>query len=221
MNFRMTTGKTPVKERKSHLVSVLYFSTMILFAGSVSSATIVTFDNLSSSFGGARIPNGYQSLNWSNFDTLDSILRSNQLGYLNGYNYGMITPSNVAFNAQGTSAEIDATATNFNFLSAYLTGAWNSNLNIQVQGFHAGNLLYDQTVVASATSATLFTFNYLNVDRLFFNSFGGQPAFGEIPEFQFAMDNFTFEFVPEPSAFLLTSAGALLLIAGFKRKRPK
>ena len=136
-----------------------------------------------------------------------------------GYNYGMVTPSNVAFNAGGYPAQIDSPGTNFNFLSAYLTGAWNSNLNIEVQGFNGATLLYDTTVVASATSPTLFTFNYLNVDRLAFNSSGGQYAgFGSSGE-QFVMDNFDFEFVPEPSAFLLTAAGALMLWSVIKRKQ--
>jgi hypothetical protein len=33
------------------------------------------------------------------------------------------------------------------------------------------------------------------------------------------MDNFTFEFVPEPSSLLLATAGALLLCPLLKRKR--
>jgi hypothetical protein len=127
----------------------------------------------------------------------------------------------VALNAHGDPAEIDSPGTNFNFLSTYLTGAWNSNLNIQVQGFSGATMLFNTTVVASATSPTLFTFNYLNIDRLYFNSFGGQDAgfpsgMGE----QFVMDNLTVEFVPEPSTFLLTGAGVLTLCALRKRKRP-
>ena len=35
----------------------------------------------------------------------------------------------------------------------------------------------------------------------------------------FAMDNFTFVFIPEPSSFLLASVGALLLWPLLKRKR--
>jgi len=35
----------------------------------------------------------------------------------------------------------------------------------------------------------------------------------------FAMDNFTFVFIPEPSSFLLATAGALLLWPLLKRKR--
>jgi len=93
-------------------------------------------------------------------------------------------------------------------------------LNIEVQGFIGVTSLYDTTVVVSATSPTLFTFNFLNIDRLRFTSSGGQDVgfpsgFGET----FAMDNFTFELVPEPSALLLATAGALLLCSLLKLKR--
>ena len=138
----------------------------------------------------------------------------------NGYYYGMVSAPNVAFNDWGGPAEIDSPGTNFNFLSAYLTGAWNDNLNIEVQGFNGTNLLYDQTVVASATNPTLFAFNYLDIDSLTFNSFGGQkdPAFPPGGGAQFAMDNMSFEFVPEPSTVLLAALGALALYAFLKRK---
>jgi hypothetical protein len=182
-------------------------------------ATVVNFDDFSPRIGGQRITNAYGGLVWSNLGVANTFLDANDRGYLTGYNYGMITPSNVAYNAFGLPAEVDAAGTNFNFLSAFLTGAWNSNLNIQVQGFRAGALIYDETVVAAATNATLFIFNYENIDRLYFNSFGGQPAFGPISQAHFAMDNLTFEFVPEPSALLLTGAGVALLWAFHKRKR--
>jgi hypothetical protein len=93
--------------------------------------------------------------------------------------------------------EVYSQTTNFNFLSAYLTGVYNSNLNVEVQGFSGTNLLYDQTVMASATNSTLFTFNYLNIDRVTCNSFGGDIALTNGSGARFAMDNFTFEFVPE------------------------
>ncbi len=101
-----------------------------------------------------------------------------------------------------------------------MTGAFNSNLNIEVQGFNGTNLLYDTTVVAAATSPTLFTFNYLDIDRLVFTPSGGQSAgFPVGGGVNFAMDNFTFEFVPEPSPLLLAAAAALLLWPFLKRKR--
>jgi hypothetical protein len=195
---------------------------LLLFIGPTiptCSATVVTFDNLSDSTTGTFIPTGYQGLSWSNFAYLNAVLHSNVFG-VSGANYGMVSPFNVAFNGSGFPAEIDSRGTNFNFLSAYFTGAWNSNLNIEIQGFRSGTLLYDTTVVASATSPTLFTFNDLDIDRLYFNSFGGQDAgFGSGAGEVFVMDNFTFEFIPEPSTLLLTAMGSVSLMALLRRRR--
>jgi hypothetical protein len=180
--------------------------------------TVLTFDDLTAPLEGRAIPNGYGGLNWSNFWVANSVLMSNFYGYSIGYNYGMVSPSNVAYDAGGTPAEIDS-ATNFNFLSAYLTGAWNSNLNIEVEGFNGAEEIYNTIVVASATNPTLFTFNYLDIDRLYFNSYGGQVAFGPSPGYNFVMDNMGYEFVPEPSSFLLAALGAMSLVAFLRRKR--
>jgi hypothetical protein len=150
---------------------------------------------------------------------VNAILFSNVVGAPTGYNYGMESASNVAFNSLGNPAEIDSVI-NFNFLSAYLTGAWNSNLNIEVEGFSGATLLYSNTVVASATNATLFTFDYLDIDRLYFNSYGGQDAgFPGGAGEEFVMDNFTFEFIPEPSTILLAVLGAVPLCAFVGRRR--
>jgi hypothetical protein len=192
---------------------------VIVPSSSTRSQIVVTFDDLVDKGGGTVITNAYQGLSWSNFAVGNAILLSNFLGYAEGYNYGMVSASNVALNAGGDPAEIDARGTNFDLLSAYLTGAWNSNLNIEVQGFRNGTLLYDTTVVASATSPTLFTFDYMDIDRLYFNSFGGEPAFGGSTREQFVMDNLTFEFIPEPSSFLLAALGVVSLVAFLRRKR--
>jgi hypothetical protein len=196
------------------ILAVLTFSTL-----PTRSQTVINFDDLPNSTTGTFIADGYQGFNWTNFGVVNAILLSNSVGYSVGYGYGMVSASNVAFNSGGTPAEIDSFGTNFNFLSTYLTGAWNSNLNIEVEGFNGTNLVYDETKVVSATNATLFTFDYLDVDRLYFNSYGGQPAFDGIDETQFAMDNFTFEFIPEPSSFLLAALGGVTLVAFLRRKR--
>jgi hypothetical protein len=186
---------------------------------SASSQTLVTFDDIHSYSQGVEVPSAYQGLSWSNFWVLNSTLFSNGLG-ATGYCFGMVSPSNVVFNGLGNPAEIDSPGTNFNFLSAYLTGAWNSNLSIEVEGFNAAQEIYDTIVVAGATNATLFTFDYFNIDRLYFDSYGGESAgFGQGAGENFVMDNFTFEFVPEPSTILLTVLGAVPLCAFLRRRR--
>lgn len=201
---------------------LLLCACLCLFASSTSftlAATVITFDDLNESGRGSYIVSPYEGLSWSNFGCLNGILDPTTYPLLtDGYYYGVVSASNVALNVLGNPAEIDS-ATSFDFLSAYLTGAWHSNLNIEVQGFRSGISVYDTTVVASATSPTLFTFDYLNIDRLYFNSFGGDVAFGHDGGNHFVMDNFTFEFVPEPSSLLLAAGGALLLWPLLKRKR--
>jgi hypothetical protein len=189
---------------------------LTLHATPARSQTLVTFEDLSAAPPG-NIPKGYEGLVWSNLWVLNGIIVGTGMG-TNGYYYGVVSPSNVAFNAGGNPAEIDS-ATNFNFFSAYLTGTWNSNLNIEVEGFNGAKEIYDTIVVASATNATLFTFNYLDIDRLYFDSYGGQSAgFTDGGGVIFVMDNFMFEFIPEPSSLLLTFLGVLILW-GFRKRR--
>jgi hypothetical protein len=179
---------------------------------------LVTFDDILNARPGtnypASIPSGYHGLGWVNFYAEAPI-------WSNGFFYGVVSPSNAAVNGGGQPAEIDALGTNFNFFSAYLTGAWMSNLNIEVEGFNGAKEIYDTIVVASATNPTLFTFNYLDIDRLYFNSYGGQDAGlpGGGPGEEFVMDDFLFDFVPEPSSLLLTALAAVPLIAFLRRKR--
>jgi hypothetical protein len=204
---------------KLFTLAMVFLSVLVWLSTPTRSQTVITFDDLPNSTTGTFIPTGYQGLSWSNFGYVNAVLHSNSAG-VSGYNYGMITPSNVALNASGFPAEIDARGTTFDLLSTYLTGAANSKLNSEVEGFRSGNLLYDTTVVASATSPTLFTFDYLNVDRLYFNASGGEPAgFTSGAGEEFVMDNFTFEFIPEPSSLLLTCVGAVSLLAFLRRKR--
>ena len=181
---------------------------------------LITFDDLTETASGSFIANGYQGLVWSNYASLNAVQFPMMFpGYgTNGFYYGMVSASNVAFNALGTPVEVDSISSSFNFFSAFLTGAWHSNLNVEVQGFRSGSMVYDQTVTVSATNASLFVFNYLNVDRVYFNSFGGQTAFASDGGNHFVMDDFTFEFVPEPSTLLLTGIGAAVLLS-FRRRR--
>jgi hypothetical protein len=199
--------------------SFTFLALLVISGISASSQTVVTFDDLHETGSGSFIPVGYQGLVWSNFAAMNAFLYAGQSPfYTNGYYYGIVSLSNVAYNANGGLTEISS-ATNFNFLSAYFTGAWNSNLNIEVQGFRDNALVYDETKVASATTSTPFTFSYMNIDRLDFIASGGEPAFFPTGNNQFAMDNFMFESIPEPSSLLLTTLGAVTLFAVVRRQR--
>ena len=163
---------------KAKLLRPLFasFTVLVFSAVYTHSQTVITFDDLDETGSGSYLVNTYQGLSWNNFAVNNAILFTNQPGKeyttngLSGDYYGMVSASNVAVNGIGNPAEIDSPGTNFNFLSTYLTGFWNSNLNIEVQGFSGATLLYDTTVVASATSPTLFTFDYLDINRLYFSN---------------------------------------------------
>ena len=64
-----------------------------------------------------------------------------------------------------------------------------------------------------------FSNTLLDIDRLYFNAYGGEPTFSSVPAYNFVMDNFMFEFIPEPSSLLLAALGAMSLVAFLRRKR--
>jgi hypothetical protein len=74
-------------------------------------------------------------------------------------------------------------------------------------------------VVAAAMNPTLFAFNYVDINRLSFDSFGGENAGFGYTGANFVMDNMTIEFIPEPSSLLLTTLGATVLLAAVRRRR--
>jgi hypothetical protein len=185
---------------------------LICVFGAVRAGTL-TFDDRTD----GAIPNGYGGFNWNNFWTTAG---SNYVP-ANGFTNGTVTSPNVAFNLNGNPATVGTGGTPFNFVSAYLTGAWRSGLNVEVQGFVGGlggTMTYDRTV-ATTTSPTLFTFNFNNIDTLKFLSSGGTSVFTSGDGTQFAMDNFTT--TPEPASLTLLGVGLAGMIFYGLRKRKR
>jgi hypothetical protein len=146
-------------------------------------AVTITFDEILDPGSGTPIPNGYHGLDWDNFWALNTPA----LGGPNGFQAGTVSSPNVAFNAFGAPAVVsDGT---FDLNSAYLTAAWNDDLNVQVIGSLLGVSVYDNTYVLSATAPSLINFNYLGIDSVQFVSFGGtNHGYGGFGS-QFAIDN--------------------------------
>ena len=134
----------------------------------------------------------------------------------------MVSSNNVAFNASANTATISGAT--FNLNSAYLTGAWNNGLQLRVEGYANGTKTYDNTYTINATGPTLIDFNYLGVDSVDFNSFGGtqNPGFTSSGE-QFVMDNLSVTLVPEPSApaLLVIGVSAFTMYWRDRRIKPK
>ena len=169
--------------------------------------TVLTFDDVITGPAGP-IPNGYGGLNWSyNFHVLDIASYAGP-DLLTGYINGLVSGSYVAVNSDANPAIVSDSY--IDFTGAYLTSAWRTGLNIDVEGYRGSTLVYNQTVVVDYYGPTWFEFNFINIDKVRFNSYGGTNAPGLSGSgAHFAMDNFTF--IPEPATFLLLTLGGLFL----------
>ncbi len=151
-------------------------------SGSSGLSELATFDDLSGS--GLPVPAGYGGLTWSNFNYTIGSSHPNS-----GYSAGTVSPPNAAYNPYGNPASIISTG-QVNFVSAYLTAAWNDNLQVQVKGYSGGTLVYSNSYILSATAPTLINFNYLGINEVDFISSGGTPHPGYSGSgTHFVMDN--------------------------------
>jgi uncharacterized repeat protein (TIGR03803 family) len=130
-------------------------------------ATLITFDELS---GSGPIPSGYGGFYWDNFYYLNGATYART----SGYTAGIVSSNNIAYNGYGAVAGITNLAP-FDFLSAYLTAAWNDDLQVEVQGYAGKTLKYDNTYTLSAKTPTRIQFNYLGITTVEFTSWGGSP----------------------------------------------
>jgi hypothetical protein len=203
----------------------MYLKTVVLggalMAAPACFAGVITFDDIAVAPAPyVLITNGYQSLDWSNFYAAYAPGDPNS-----GYLAGMVSPPNVAFNGGGNPASFSS-VTPFTLTSAYFTGAWNDGLNITIQGLNGATVVDSTTIVVSATSPTLYSFDWTGLTAVDFASSGGTPHPGyDGAGTQFALDNLTINAVPEPSTALLTCIGLGGLIffraaAGSAQGRP-
>jgi len=123
----------------------------------------LTFDTLAA----AAVPTGYGGLNWNYFTVLDGV---HYIHNPSGYGAGVVSTNNVVYS---TGVASITNANPFNLFSAYLTAAWNDNLQLEAKGYANGVLIYDNTYTLSATNPTLINFNYLGVTEVDFTSSGG------------------------------------------------
>jgi uncharacterized repeat protein (TIGR03803 family) len=174
---------------------------------------LITFDDLPYRL--QPVPAGYNNLAWSNFYYLNGVVSQ-----MSGYSAGMVSIPKVAYNDSGAPAAISASSP-FALFSAYLTAAWNDDLQVEARGYIGAALIYDNTYTLSATAPTLITFNYLGVTSVQFTSSGGFPHRGYSGAgSEFVMDNVSAYVAPIPTAPPPTSMTVLYSFGGFDGGMP-
>ncbi len=195
----------------------LMMAAAVLLLSSISFAgtQTINFDSLPGDE--SPIPNGYAGFNWNNFYDVNP-----QIIGPSGYENGLVSSPNVAYNGYGTPANFTST-TAFTLVSGYFTGAWNDGLNIEVQGFDQhGNLIDDTNFLVNTSGPTLETFNWSGLyDVNFISSGGVNHGYGGSGT-QFVLDNLTTSTsapgVPEPGTLVLLGTGVLGLFQTARRR---
>lgn len=185
---------------------------LLASAFTVSHAAVITFDDLSGD--GSTVANGYAGLDWSNFDILNGFHLPNS-----GYDHGVVSANNVAYNAYGNPASISGNG--FSLYSGEFTAAWSDGLQIRADAVFEGGATSSVTFTANTSGPIEEVFGWTNLSSVTFTSFGGTPnvtlsGFGE----HFALDNLaTTSAVPESDNLALMMAG--LGIVGCAARRRK
>lgn len=194
-----------------HIVFV-WLSVLLAFAcpGSEATTNLIDFDDLGDATGtsGIQVTNGYGNshFTWDNFYVVDGV---NEIANPSGFEAGVVSANNVAFNGAGSAATLSSSRA-FTLFSAYLTAAWNDGLNLEVQGYNSGSLIYDNTFTLSATAPSLITFNYFGVDQVVLTSSGGtQNTNYSGAGVEFVMDNLVVQTFVDALNVTITPQGAI------------
>jgi len=198
---------------KSTIVLGIGIAALLAAAMPAAAATTIDFDDAITDPITWHMPTGYGGLQWSSRWGVMSgdYYGDNSSGYANG----TVSGEYVAFNSMGMPVEVDSYDP-FTLVGAYFTAAWRDGLEINVQGYLDGDLLYSKTFTVDPYGPTWVQFDWGCIDQITFSSSGGTPVGWRLSGTQFAMDNLTIH-APAPGAIILVSLGTGL--TGWLRRR--
>ena len=188
---------------------------LALSFGAAQASNVITFDSLGS---GSFISNGYAGLNWSNFATLNGVTDNNS-----GYQNGVVSRNNVAFNSSANPATISATsAAGFSLSDGFFTAAWNNGLHVTVNAVFENATTATETFTLNTTGPIDEYFGWNNLAKVTFSSFGGTSAGLAGGGEHFALDNLNIAptvAVPEPATDALLMLGLVAVGLGIRRRK--
>ena len=201
--------------------------------GALAAIHTLGFDTLTAN---ELVPSGYGafdegSIHFSGFDWQHVAVAQQGDGSLNpfaeaGFEHGVISPSNVAFN-ESASADVSVVSLSGRFL--FMGGTFTAWYNLAdfgmvggtqtliVEGWNGGSLVFQEQGTLSQTSPLSLAGPSLGIDRLVFHT---DVTFnGPRPPLQWMVDNFQYTVVPEPSSMFQLGAGLAMLLACSLRRR--
>jgi hypothetical protein len=175
---------------------------------SVAQAGIITFDDISLVAGDStKVLNGYAGFNWNN------VIAENHVGVTGvGYNNGIVSQTNAAFNAIDRISSFQAASGTFTFNNGYFTAAFSYGAQ---QAVVSDNLGDSKTFAVNSSTPTFATFGWAGVSSISIVS-ATDGLFQQI-----VFDNLSVSAVPEPATWAMMLLGFLGL--GFmacRRKSP-
>jgi len=181
----------------SILPALLLETAMATGIASPATATIINFDDISVASGSyASITSPYQGFNWSNTYAENHVANPDSVGY----NTGIVSQSNAAFNGAGNQASFSLASGTFTFTSGYFTDAFSGTASVVV----TDNLGDSKSFLVTNSGPTLESFNWTGVNTVYINAteFGGgiQIVFDDLTVTQVAA-------VPEPSTWAMMILG--------------
>lgn len=216
---------------RSLKLSLLSLS-LVAGLSSTAAAQQVNFDDLPGYL--AMISSPYAGFTWNNAFVMNPGVVYG-LPNAGGFATALSSGERVMGNAGGQAMSISGST--FNLLGGTFAAGWTNGLNLNVKGYSAGNLMYDQNYSLNWSVASNLGLNMFGVDNVVFSSSGGtvDGVFGAGPNQSFAADNLEFSqgkahffleggdvgiaVVPEPMTVSLMAAGLLVLGGAQARRR--